>query len=190
MTKTKVLVLLLVLLFALFVGEVVYYFFSATSKTGVVKVYTNTTPSPTQSINKQAVATITGDKVNAITNATRFYINFLLNRSRKSVTTVSNLTNLYHGQIINIVKTNYEAPKGYINKEIIFLRSLTENDTYRLYLTENQISKLKVTSKNKTPLNFSDLKKGDVVTITEKVNLLKSDYFSGIESFTIDVKNR
>lgn len=190
MTKTKVLVLLLVLLFAIFIGEIIFYFFNTTSKVWSPKVYTNTEPALTKSADKQPVTTINNDKINAITNATRFYLNFLLNRSRKSVTTVSYLTTLYHGQIINIVKTNYEAPKGYINKEIIFLRSLTENDTYRLYLTENHIGKLKITSKNKTPLNFSDLKKGDVVTITEKVNLLKSDYFSGIESYTIDVKNR
>lgn len=173
--RLNILVGVFLLLLAISIGEIIYYFVILAPKTDN-EMAPDTTISNDQ---LQAQPYVTNQGISPVT------ISYLQNLN-KEVLTSSYLTNEQQGEIASIILENGKITINNQSVEYALIMDLKINEQLkqRYFYNNKEVGILQILSENGDMLTLNDLKNGDSIKIYEKINLLKP-FSEGLEEFII-----
>lgn len=154
------------------------------------KPHTNISEKLQDRFSKVVPSEILNDKNSllAVNQQTRETLNLRLSTPKKGFFSDLYIYSKIEGTIDKISTEPWIGPDGVKYPVSLYLNILNGNYNY-VNLSEDEIRLMRVTLVTKErskPIQIADLKKGDKIKFEHKVNLLRNNYFSGIDSVEIE----
>lgn len=183
---------LIVVLLVVTAGEALYYVYIVYSNNKMNIASQSGQLAALPSIAVQNPATSAGllKADRAVTAQTMTILDRRLNGTKKEFMPTAYVYSELQGQIVSVTDQPFTTIDGKTSYSVGFLVKSPSGATTHFTFTGSEASQMKVFLVNKnveTPINITDIKKGDMILIKHKVNLLKADYETGVESVTVDV---